>query len=258
MRKVLTYILIGVLFVSCGYFGNKVDFFKKVDFTEEADWLFVKTNTDIGTCSVIINKDILLKLQDDLEIKSTKECGGTTPDNCLGLYKNGKRIRSTCYCSWIALSYKFGRLKNEFIPAQLNLISANSIEQHDFLLDSLKQIDNIYLLYPKDTTIEFSDQLKFDIKLVDEDQDIFKQEKPIEEEFKRIFKNGKYRVKADWHSSEVGIPRKLGYHIIVDCDSTFLEYFDSSRLKESDLFQEMTGYKYLTKEFRIRYYEWNE
>lgn len=258
MRKTITYILIGFLFLSCGYFGDRVDLFKKIDFTEDADWLFVKTNTDLGTCSVIIDKDILIKLHGDLEIKSTEECDGTTPDNCLGLYKNGKRIRSTCYCSWIALSYKLGRLEKELIPAELKLVTANSIKRHDFLLDSLKQLDNIYLIYPKDTTIEFPDQLKFDIKLVDKDQDIFKQEKPLEEEFKRIFKNGKYQVKADWYSSEVGKPRKLGYHIIIDCDSSFLNYFDKSLLLKSDLFQEMTDYKYLTKEFTIRYYEWNE
>ncbi len=257
MRKIITYILIGFLFVSCGYFGDKVDLFKKIDFTEDADWLFVKTNTDLDSCGVIFNNEILHNLHDDLKLKSTKECGGTTPDNCLTLYKNGKRVRSTCYCSWIALSYKLGRLKKEFIPAELKLVIANSIKRHDFLLDSLKQIDNIYLLYPTDTTIKFPDQLKFDIKLVDKDQDIFKQEKPIEEEFKRIFKNGRYQIKADWYSSEVGTPRKLGYHIIVDCDSSFLDYFDKSLLTESELFQEMTDYKYLTKEFKIRYYQWN-
>ena len=258
MHKIVTYILIVFLLVSCGYFGDKIDFFKDVDFTEEADWLLVKSNTGLDTCGVIFDKDILLKLQGDLEIKYSKECGGTTPDNCLGLYKNGKRIRSTCYCSWITLSYKLGGLKKELIPAELQFVTAKSINRHDLLLDSLKKLENIYLLYPKDTTIEFPDQLKFDIKLVDQDQDMFKQEKPIEEEFKQIFKNGKYQIKADWCSSEGGTPRKLGYHIIVDCDSTFLEYFESSKLEESDLFQEMTDYKYVNKEFKIRYYKWNE
>ncbi len=258
MRKTITYILIGFLFISCGYFGDKVDLFKKIDFTEDADWLFVKTNTDYDTCGVIYDKDVLIKLHDDLEIKSTKECGGTTPDNCFGLYKNGKRVRSACYCSWIALSYKLGRLEKEFIPAEQKHVIANSMKRHDFILDSLKQIDNIYLLYPKDTTIEFPDQLKFDIKLVDKDQDIFKQEKPIEEEFKRVFKEGRYQVKADYYLFEVGTPGKLGYHIIVDCDSSFLDYYDKSLLIESELFQEMTDYKYLTKEFKISYYQWNE
>jgi hypothetical protein len=258
MQKTITYILLGVLLTSCGYFGNKIDLFNNIDFTEEADWLLVKTNMDIDSCEVIYNKDILLKLHDDLVIKSSEECSGTTPDYCLGLYKNGMRISSTCYCSWILNSFKFGRLKNEFIPATRKHVTANTIKQHDYLLDSLQQIDYIHLLYPKDTIIEFPDLLKFDIKLIDKNQDIFEQEKPIEEEFKRIFKNGNYRVKADWYSSEVGTPRKLGYHILVDCDSSFLEHFENSELNKSDLFQEMTKYKYVKKDFKIYYYQWDE
>jgi hypothetical protein len=257
MHKTITYILIGFLFASCGYFGDEVDFFRKVNIKEDANWLFVNTNMDYDTCSVIFSHKTLKNYYKDLVVKVSKDCGYTTPDNCLTLYKNGKRISNCCYCSWEPLSIDFGQLKKEFIPAELKIVSANSIKRHDFLLDSLKRLDNIYLLYPKDTIIEYPDQLKFDIKLVDKDQDIFKQEKPIEEEFRRIFKNGRYQVKADWYSSEVGTPRKLGYHIIIDCDSSFLGYFDNSKLMGSDLFQEMTDYKYLRKEFKIRYYEWN-
>lgn len=258
MHKIITYILIGFLIVSCGYFGDKVDFFKGIDLNDKADWLLVKSNPDYKTCGVIYDKDLLLKLHKEFVIKSTSECGGTTPDNNIALYKNGKWIKSVGYCSWEPLSYNLGGLKRHFKDAELKTIKAKSIDRHDIVLDSLTQLDNIYLLYPKDTIIDYPNQLKFDIKLINTNQDIFKQEKPIEKEFKRIFGDRGYRVKADWYSSEIGNPRKLGYHIIVDCDSSFLEYFDKSRLIESELFQEMTDYKFITKKFTIRYYEWSE
>ncbi len=258
MKKVLAYLLLGFGLTSCGLFADKVDFFNNINFTEEAEWLFVRTNTDHNASEIIYDKETLSKLSKELTIKSTNECAGTTPDNCLALYKNGKQLKSFCYCSWEPYSFDFGQLQSAFIPAALKIITAYSIERHDFVLDSLKKIKNVYLLYPRDTSIVFPNELTFDIKLMNTGQDIFEQEKPIEAEFKKFFKDEKYQVKADWYLSEIGPPKKLGYHIKVDCDSSFIDSYHQSVLLESPLFKDITGFKYSKKHFDIRYYVWNK
>ncbi|WP_291726536.1 hypothetical protein [Bernardetia sp.] len=256
--RLLFYTLIGLslFFYNCS--GEKVVFFEGNNFNEDTNWLFVRANTDYDTYEVIYDKEVLQKLRDDLVLQATKECGGTTPDNCLDLYKNSRRVNSFCYCSWESMSFAFGRLESKFIPAKQKLVSANSIDRYHFVLDSLKKENNVYLLYPKDTTVQFSGQLEFDVKLIDKDQDIFEQEKPLEETFRKVFNKENYKVKADWYLSEVGSPRKLGYHIKVDCDSSFLKYFDVEKLKQHQLFQEMSKHRYSNKEFKIYYYDWNK
>ncbi|WP_338762068.1 hypothetical protein WAF17_16840 [Bernardetia sp. ABR2-2B] len=258
LSKTLIYLLVGfsLFFYNCS--NHKVDFFEKSNFDEDANWLLVRNNTDYDTYNVIYDKETLLKLCNDLELQATEECGGTTPDNCLSLYKNGERINTFCYCSWELMSFDFGRLEKKFTPAKGKVVTINSIDRHNFVLDSLRKENNIYLLYPKDTTIQFYGQLEFDVKLIDREQDIFEQEKPLEEIFQKVFKQGNYKVKADWYLSEIGTPRKLGYHVKIDCDSSFLKYFDAKKLMQQELFTEMSTYKYSNKEFRIYYYDWNE
>lgn len=258
MTKISIFIIIVFILTSCGFFGEKVNFFKGIDFNDKADWILVKSNSDTETYGIISDKELLLKFNRDLKIKLTSECGGTTSDNNIALYKNGKLIKSVSYCSWEPLSYDLGELNKHFKPSSLKMVKAKSINRHNFILDSLKQLDNVYLIYPKDTLINFPNQLKFEIKLVNKGQDIFKQERPIEDKFKCIFPEIKYQVKADFYLSEVGSPRKLGYKITVDCDTSFLKHFDKSLLKQSELFQEMNECRYLTKEFKIRYYQWTK
>lgn len=110
-------------------------------------------------------------------------------------------------------------------------------------------------MYPKDTIIRYPDRLKFDILTDDKRQDIFEQEKPIEEAFKQTFRDTDYTVKADFYMSSPN-PPKLGYHVTIDCDSSFLKQFNPKLLSKNDLFLEMSEFIYINKTFDIIYFQW--
>jgi hypothetical protein len=122
---------------------------------ENGDWLLVNVNYSERTLQIIEDETILRNNRDGIWVTPLGDCGGTTCDGFLKLYKDGKLIIQDEYLTRSAL-YESSEIKTGYKNGkEWTLDPANEVE-FKLLWDSLKNVGSyptIYHTQPADKDI---------------------------------------------------------------------------------------------------------
>jgi len=112
------------------------------------DWLLVNWNYVDNTIFIIDNEEILKTNPDNIKILPQGQCGETTCDGFLRLYKDGKLIEEMAYLHKSGL-YESDDLTSNYLKGKTWKIEAFDKNDFDLKWDSINRIERLYpTIYP--------------------------------------------------------------------------------------------------------------
>lgn len=110
---------------------------------DEGDWLFVNVNYVEDTHLIIDNEELLKRNSQGIRVLPGGECGGTTCDGFLMLYKDGQLIEQQEYLEKSEL-FESDSLISCYIQGKSLTINPTDKKDFDLKWDSLKRIKDVY------------------------------------------------------------------------------------------------------------------
>lgn len=138
MKKILQIILLTALTTSC----SDSDMILRGNNFDEGDWLFVNVNYADKTLELIDAEFVLEQNKDGIWVTPFGDCGGTTCDGFLMLFKDGKLVREDEYLTRSAL-FESDELRKSYRKGTDWTIDPIDESRFKFLWDSL-ETENVY------------------------------------------------------------------------------------------------------------------
>lgn len=241
------------------YIGERVDFFKGIDFNQKADWLLVYYQYNKCFLGIIYDSEILRKYSNELILRCNDKAKPTRKSGELLLYKDGRLVRQTYYYNSILFALELGELRNRFIPAKPKLITPFYYDQRTQMLDSLSKIGRSYILFPKDSIIKYYGCYKIECPVRrGEEKQINTNVPKYNQIFKEMLPQSNYTIKTEIELRGCcgGEEQGFVYVITIECDSKLIKDINFSKLKKNELYKDMRFYPYQCNFYFIDYYQW--